>query len=266
MKKILFFIFFISSISFSQDKIIEEIVVKNPLNITKIFNSIKKQLVKNCDTTSKFYSLSNNLIIDNKNYDYFINDLSLNIYSFDGKHKFNTEKTNIVQKKKLDSIFHNYTNDENPTKWILGKPINDALNIIFFDVFENKKDYVFDWQQTKDTIKLEFSSLNYYKGYIKFNKKTYNLYELKYDLVIPYPFTHELHKNIKTNDEFLSKWIYTIDSGLLIFDKNSSKISLKKLVIEQEFKDYELKRFENKNKILFEDKKYFYTKLSLLND
>jgi hypothetical protein len=56
MKKILFFIFFISSISFSQDKIIEEIVVKNPLNITKIFNSIKKQLVKNCDTTSKFYS------------------------------------------------------------------------------------------------------------------------------------------------------------------------------------------------------------------
>lgn len=268
MRNLFLLLVLISAFSFAQEekeKNIEDVIVKSKPKIATILKKLNKQLSKQTDTTSFVFHLKQ---INFKNNDTIINrneEQIIKITNFNN----NFSKKNVVENKdnwfsNFKEIFKNYSAEESPIGWISGYPIRKNLTTAELDFFVHPNGYVYtrEWLDNNELL-VTFESKNFYKGSFIVDKN-FNLLQLNYETIEPYPFFYSSAESVGKFHKFTSNWIYQKEKVSMSFEIVNKKMVLKHLQIEEKLRDFVFNRFD-KDGVTFMDKNHFYTNILLEN-
>lgn len=162
---------------------------------------------------------------------------------------------------RTDSLFFNrYSFNDSPHYWLTEFIIRKFINVPHFDFFNYFDDYTFNRQVLGTDTRISFYSENGYEGFFIFNEK-YQLKEINFSLVSPYPVDHSQSRNGKRM--FDKNWLYTVENVEIKLQVNSRKeLIIKSLDVEEQMVDYNFIRYNQKREVLFEDRQLrFHSKL-----
>lgn len=268
MKIYFYLLVFVSSFCFAQtekEKNIDDVIVKSKPKVATILKKLNKQLLKTTDTTSFVFQLKQ---INFKNNDTIINrneEQIIKITNFNN----NFTKKNVIENKdnwfsNFKEIFKNYSADESPIGWLSGFPIRKNLTTVELDFFVHQNGYVYtrEWLDNNELL-VTFESKNFYKGSFIVDKN-YNLLQLNYETIEPYPFFYTSAESIGKFHKFTHNWTYYKEKVSISFEIVNKKMVLKQLQIEEKLRDFVFNRFD-KDGVTFMDKNHFYTNILLEN-
>lgn len=270
IKSIFYFLLFSNIITCSQEKSIDldEVVLSGNLKIRPLLKKIKNELIKHADTINDSFSL-NQLTSMNEDTLLFIDeDILMKVKSFDGS--FKMKHSNHLTKHIQDidfKYFSKYPKQASPLGWISSYPKRNNLNIVNLDFIRNYKDYYFTLEQLDEYESvLHFYSDSLFTGEIGFNSKTKQPTFIKFYNSVPYLFTHTSFQNLRATSNFESSWNYINQKVQINFQTKNGKISITKLIIEEDIVDFEHKNFDKKGQLIFSDKNRFSTKIFLVRN
>lgn len=268
MRAQIILLLFISTFSFAQtekEKNIDEVIIRSKPKLATILKKLNKQLLKQTDTTSFVFELNQ---VNFKNNDTIINRQEEQIFKIINFNN-NFSKKNVIENKdnwftNFKEIFKNYSSEESPIGWLSGYPIRKNLTTAELDFFTHPNGYVYtrEWLDNNELL-VTFESKNFYKGSFIIDKN-FNLLQLSYETIEPYPFFYTSPESIGKNHKFTCNWIYQKEKVFMSFEIVNKKMVLKQLQIEEKLRDFVFNRFD-KDGVTFMDKNHFYTNIKLQN-
>lgn len=162
-------------------------------------------------------------------------------------------KPHATNKSEINkSFFERYTFNDSPMYWLTEFVIRKYVNVPDLDFLNNFTEYQFQRSYEKDKVRIDFYSEDMYEGYFTFDKN-YNLHEVSFYLLKPYPIDHSQTKNGKKM--FTKNWKYTKEKVSIFFQLNTqNKLVIKEMKAEEQIENYNFKRFNAKRELLIEDK------------
>ncbi|WP_372473085.1 hypothetical protein AB4865_09830 [Capnocytophaga sp. ARDL2] len=150
------------------------------------------------------------------------------------------------------AFFERYSFNDSPMYWLTEFVIRKYVNVPDLDFLNNFGEYQFQRSYEKDLVRIDFYSDDMYEGYFTFDKN-YNLKEVSFYLLHPYPIDHSQTKNGKKM--FTKNWKYTKEKVSILFELNTqNKLVIKEMKAEEQITDYNFQRFNAKRELLLEDK------------
>jgi hypothetical protein len=261
-------LFFLSS-NFLQSQVrdtikLEEVFIKShKVDYKKILKNLKNQLLNNIDSTSTNYILMRNCVNNDKTIIDEKKSTSLKIIDFANHYFFKSNDT--IKSLDFNKYFSNYSEEENPLKWVINYPIYKVFNITDLDFFRSKKyKYILNKGNKEDV--LEFYSDDEYIGKVQYNKENYNILLLEFKNVKPYPFYHKKNQNLKVVSNFESNWIYKVEQVKIRFRLKNNKLKLAYLELEEEIEKFIFKRYDKSGNTIFKDSNNFQTKIIIYEE
>ncbi|WP_428223468.1 hypothetical protein [Flavobacterium sp.] len=236
---------------------LEEVVVRNKVDFSKILKKIKSKLNEKSDTVGVYYNLKMNLLQDEKTLIDIDDTLQLKMKSMGCLSKLGFSKKYA---NKMESLiaekFNTFKYRDSPLHWIAEFPLRKNLNVSKLDFLNNLKEYRYELVDENSMENgLVFVSDSLYSGKMVYNKQSKELVSIIYENVTPYRFYNIVAVNARKYDVEQSNWKYLKEKVILKFSNKNPNV-IETLSIEETIDNFNSKQFNKKGEVEF----------SLLND